>query len=127
MKRQQRTQPAVALVKAIMQGTAIGLVVMLVLCIAAAFILNQGILPIESACYLSAVVCAIGTGIGCFTAQRKSVCGKLPTSLGCAAGILAFMGIGRLILNTEQEGSWRNLLIVAAAAALTALFGAGKG
>lgn len=121
------TKGGTRILKSILIGAGISLAGMLVLCGIGAVLLSKEVIPEGAAGIMAWIICGFAALLGCWIAQKKAGSARLPVSLGCAGILLLVMGIVSTLGEDRGELRWYSAAIVAAAAIMAALLGAGKG
>ena len=125
MKDYQRTERR--LLPALLLGAAVSAAAMGASSMLFAVLIKKQILSEDMLRIWTIVICAVGTVMGCLTAQAGARRARLPICLGCCAMTLALLAILRMILGVNGNWTCHTALTAAVCAVGCALFGAGRG
>lgn len=114
------------MLKGMIFGAVMALGIMLLLCLLGGFLLTKEAVPESAIGYIGWIICAIAAWVGCWFAQRKAGCVRLPVSLGCGALLLLTMFALAAMDQDRDSLTWYSAAIVSGCAIVTALIGSGK-
>lgn len=122
----KETKNGAKILKGMIFGAVAAIGAMLILCVLGGVLLSKEAVPESIIGYMGWIICAIAAWIGCWLAQRKAGCARLPVSLGCGGLLLLSMLLIGSLKQDHGSLTWYSAAIVALCAVVSALLGSGK-